>query len=424
MIYLIYDILLFLAYLVYAPVYCFRGRWHADIGTRLGFIRKGTFEGIKGRDVVWIHAVSVGEARAAESLVCLIRAAWPHKRIVVSTVTPTGFAIVKKILRENEVAFFAPLDISFAVRRILSAVGPGLLIIMETEIWPNLIRLAKKRGSCVVIVNGRISDRSFLRYGRIRPFLKSAFENVDFFCMQNQEAAKRIIALGAPCDRVKVTGNIKFDISSDLKESSSWDSLKQALVGCLLFIAGSTHDNEEEGIVEIYKSLVKDFSSLRLLIAPRHLERIDRIRRIIRLQGLQATNLSTLLSGSPISGTQVLIVDTIGDLSALYRLCDVAYVGGSLVSKGGHNPIEPALFGKPILFGKHMDNFKEIRDIFIREKAAVEVEGFASLEYEVRKLLASPSQRKVLGDAARSLIDSNRGAALRTFGVVQEVFQG
>jgi 3-deoxy-D-manno-octulosonic-acid transferase len=424
MIYFFYDVLLFLAYLVYAPFYCFRGRWHAAIGTRLGFIRKGTFDGIKGRDVVWIHAVSVGEARAAESLVRLIRAAWPHKKIVVSTVTPTGFAIAKRILKENEVVFFAPLDISFAVRRFLSAVGPGLLIIMETEIWPNLIRLAKKRGSCVVIVNGRISDRSFLRYGRVRPFLRSTFKKIDLFCMQNQEASQRIVALGAPGDKVRVTGNIKFDISSDLKESSSLGRLKQALCGCLLFIAGSTHDNEEEGILEMYKSLVKDFPSLRLLIAPRHLERIDQIRRIIRLQGLQAVNLSALLADFSLGAGQVVVVDTIGDLSALYRLCDVAYIGGSLVPKGGHNPIEPALFGKPILFGKHMDNFREIRDIFIREKAAVEAENFAALEYEVRKLLASPSQRKALSDAARSLIDSNRGAALRTFGVVQEVLRG
>lgn len=412
MMYFIYDLIIFLASLLYLPWYALRGRVHADILTRLGFFKKDFFKRIEGCEVVWIHAVSVGEARAAESLVSLMRLYWPRKKVIISTVTPTGYSIAKKILQDHELVFYAPLDISFVVSKFLKTIRPSLLIIMETELWPNLIRLSKKYGVQVAVVNGRISDRSYKGYARFKPVLKHILREVDLFCMQTKEAAERIIALGAVPGRVKVTGNIKFDISAGLKESPCIAVLKSCLGDCLLCIAGSTHEMEEEIIIEIYKSLRKDFSHLRFLIAPRHLERIDKVRRMIKLAGLDPVNLSR---AREFSSAQIVLVDTIGDLSALYKLCDVAFVGGSLVEKGGHNPIEPALFGKAILFGKHMQNFKEIRDVFIHEKAAIEVDGPAALEYELRKLLQDSGQRKQLGQRARELIDKNRGAAQATF---------
>jgi len=421
MIYLLYDILLFLAYVIYLPFYVIRGRFHPDILTRAGFYKKEVFNALRAKDTVWVHAVSVGEARAAESLLRLIRSTWQDRRIAISTVTPTGYEIVKKFLKKDEVVFYAPLDITFAVNMALHLVSPGLLVIMETEIWPNLIRLAKKRGVPVVIVNGRISDRSFEKYKRFRFMFIETLKVIDLFCMQTKEAADRIISLGGQKDRVKVTGNIKFDISADLKEPAFLGRLKESLRGSLLFIAGSTHDGEEDGIVNIYKSLRKDFPNLRLMIAPRHLDRVDKIRRMIRLSGLEAINLSTIAASEIVSSAQVLVVNTIGDLSVLYRLSDLSYVGGSLVPKGGHNPIEPALFGKPIIFGRFMDNFKEIRDIFIREKAAIEVDDFKGLEYELRRLLASSSERRVLGENARKILDTNKGAAERTFAEVCKI---
>ena len=434
MIYFIYDIALFLAYLLYLPFYALRGRVHGKIFTRLGFFKRDDFLAIRGKDVIWIHAVSVGEARAAESLVQLIRQEWPKKRIVISTVTPTGHEIVKRIVNENELVFYAPLDISLVVGKFLRHIAPSFLIIMETEIWPNLIRLSKRRGVSVVVVNGRISDRSYRRYNRLKSLLKPVLLSMDLFCMQTEEAGQRVVALGARVGRVKITGNIKFDISADLKEPSFFSFLKESLRGCLFFIAGSTHENEEEEMVDIYKSLRKDFNHLRMLIAPRHLERVDRIRRMIRFHGLEAVNLSHL-SASPTGGStrgsgpmslssgQVMLLDTIGDLNALYRLCDIAFVGGSLVKKGGHNPIEPALFGKPIIFGKHMDNFREIRDIFIGERAALEVDSPQALEYELRRLLGDPHERKALGDRAKALLDKNKGAAGRAFAEIRKIIQ-
>jgi len=418
MIYFIYDILLFLASLIYLPIYALRGKVHREILTRLGFFKKGYFDTIRGAEVVWIHAVSVGEARAAESLVQLVRQFWPQKRIVLSVVTPTGHAILKKIATDEEIVFYAPLDISWVVKRFLSLIQPRLLIIMETELWPNLIRLSKKQGVCVVVANGRISDRSYRRYQRFGGFFKSILGLVDLLCMQTEESAKRIVDLGALPNKVKMTGNIKFDISSNLKEPRALPGLKNALNGSLLWIAGSTHENEEEMVVGIYKSLSKDFPSMRLLIAPRHLERLDKVRRLIRLQGLESAYLSKL---TKISANQIMLLDTMGDLTALYGICDIAFVGGSLVDKGGHNPIEPALFGKTVIFGNHMENFKEIRDIFMREDAAIEVSSLQALEYELRKLLASASERKILGDHAKGLLEKNKGAAFRTFREIQEL---
>jgi len=412
MMYFIYDILIFIAALLYLPFYVLRGRVHAALWMRLGFFDKDYFKSVRGKDVVWIHAVSVGEARAAESLLRLIRLNWPTKSIVVSTVTPTGYAIVKSVLKEGEVAFYAPLDISWVVKKFLSCIKPTLLIILETELWPNLIRLAKKQKVRVAIANGRISDRSYRRYKKVKSLLYRTLRRVDLFCMQNKESAERISLLGAPVERVHITGNIKFDISSDLKRTPAFMRLKELTKGCLLLIAGSTHENEEEILIGLYKSLRKDFASLRLLIAPRHLERIDHIQRIIRFHGLEAVRLSRL---EQFSSAQVALVDTIGDLSVLYELSAIAFIGGSLIKKGGHNPIEPAVFAKPILFGKFMYNFKEIRNIFLKEKAGLEVDGPSALEYDLRRLLASPSERKELGDRARGLLDKNRGAAEQTF---------
>jgi len=411
MIYFLYDILLAIAALVYLPFYAVRGRVHGRILDRIGIFCADAWQVPEDKKTIWIHAVSVGEARAAESLVRFFRSRQPQTRIVVSTVTPTGYGILKKVLKDNELAVFAPLDLSWVVRKFLKVLRPSLVVIMETELWPNLIRLSSAAGARVVIVNGRISDRSFAGYKRLSWLVGPVLKLIGLFCMQSRESADRIIAMGADPGRVHVMGNIKFDISSDFSRPAFLKKLHTLATNQMLWVAGSTHENEEEMLLGIYKSLRKDFAGLRLVIAPRHLERIDKIRRLVRVNGLEAvlvSRLDHLLSG------QVALLDTMGDLTALYELADVVFVGGSLVNKGGHNPIEPAVFGKPVLFGKHMDNFREIRDIFIRQGAALEVGTVQDLEYELRRLLASPAERKTLGEKARELLSQNRGATERT----------
>jgi 3-deoxy-D-manno-octulosonic-acid transferase len=425
--YFLYDAVLFLAYLCYLPVYALRGRVHADILSRLGFFKKDLFAPLGDAETIWLHAVSVGEARAADSLLRLIRREWPDKRLVVSTVTPTGYAIVRSLLEPGEVLCYAPLDISVAVSAYLKAIRPRLLIIMETELWPNLIRLSHRAGAKIAVVNGRISDRSFGRYGKMKPFVREILGLIDLLGMQNDESASRIRVLGAPADRVRVCGNIKFDSAAPPRAAAFAQPLCQALAGCLCWIAGSTHEKEEEAVVAIYRSLVKDFKSLRLIVAPRHLERTEKVRRLIRFQGLEVMKFSRLApmgatgNVKPLSSGQVLLVDTIGDLSGLYAFADVVFIGGSLVKKGGHNPIEPAIFGKPVFFGKYMHNFKEIRDVFLRNSAAVEVLTPEELEYGLRKILADGQERQALGRNARRLIEENRGAAQCAFDALKSL---
>ncbi len=415
--YFVYDILLFVALLVYLPVYALRGRvgWH--ILMRLGFFPADQFEALKDGEVVWLHAVSVGEARAAESVLRLMRRRWPKTRRVISTVTPTGYQILRHIVEKDETICYAPVDLSCVVRRFLAEIRPSLLVIFETELWPNLIRLSRARGAKVVIVNGRISDRSLGRYGRMQWFWRRLLKDVALFCMQTEEAAERIKALGAWYRDVAVTGNIKFDVSADAREPSFADVLRRTAPDHILWIAGSTHDNEEETALRLYKSLRKDFPHLRLLIAPRHLERLDKIRRTIRLEGLDSLLLSR---AGEAQGSSVLLLDTIGDLSATYQFADIVFIGGSLVKKGGHNPIEPAVYGKAILFGPHMGNFKEIRDRFIADGAAIEVNSPQEMEFALRRLLSSRQERQALGARARQLIEKNRGAAARTLDFMEK----
>jgi len=415
--YFFYDILLFLALLLYLPVYALRGRVGRHLLMRLGFFDEGQFDALKGQDVVWLHAVSVGEARAAESVLRLMRSRWPDTRRVISTVTPTGYQILRHIVEKDEIACYAPVDLSFVVRRFLDEVRPSLLVIFETELWPNLIRLSRQRGTRVALVNGRISERSLRRYGRLGPFWRRLLKDVSLFCMQTDEAAERIKMLGAWYRDVTVTGNIKFDVAQDVREPSFAPVLKKAAEDHILWIAGSTHDGEEEMLLQVYKSLRRDFSRLRLLIAPRHLERLDRIRRLVRFEGLDSLLLSQPTDAQDAS---VLLLDTIGDLSATYRFGDIVFVGGSLVKKGGHNPIEPAVFGKAILFGPYMANFKEIRDRFIQDGAAVEVATPQELELTLRRLLASKQEREALGDLARQLVEKNRGATARTMAALEK----
>lgn len=421
MFYFLYDILLFLAALLYLPVYALRGRVHKKILTRLGWGTQDIEAKVAGhKDIVWIHAVSVGEARAVESLARLVRRQWPEDKIVVSTVTPTGYAILAKFLKQDELAFYAPLDISWVVAKFVRILRPRVLLIMETELWPNLIRLNAARGTKIFIVNGRISDKSFKGYNRFRRFLKPILKKIDLFCMQSTESAQRIRVLSVPENKLRVTGNIKFDLEADVKEPLFFPRLQEVVRGQVLWVAGSTHDNEEEMLLSIYQSLARDFRNLRLVLAPRHLERLSKIKKLIRFSGLEPAFLSRL---DVLSGRHIGLLDTMGDLSALYRLADMVFIGGSLVKKGGHNPIEPAVFGKPVLFGPFMDNFREIRDIFLREKAALEVQDLQSLEYEMRRLLASPSERARLGGLGKKLLSIHRGAAERTMTEIKGVLK-
>ena len=409
-----YDIIYILFTLCYLPVFLLRGKYHRGFLMRVGIFPQGVIAKLKGRRVVWLHTVSVGEAQAAGALVRNLRQGYPDYFLLISTVTRTGNEIAQRLIGPEGLVIYSPLDIGFVVRRVANLINPRLFIIAETEIWPNLIINLAKKGVAVVLVNGRISRNSFRGYKIIRPFLKEVFRKFSLFCMQTKEDAQRIVSLGADEDKVKVTGNMKFDIQPTAHSPQPIDlGLKQ---NEQLFIAGSTHRGEEKIILRVYKELIKNYPNLRLLIAPRHIERTREIEGLINRFGFKAQKVSRIdLAQYAIRNTQyaILILDTVGQLKDLYAFAEFVFIGGSLIRHGGQNPIEPAVFSKPILFGPYMSNFSNVARAFLNKKAAVTVKDARQLKNNCLRLLDNPVLRKELGERAKEVVRENKGATLK-----------
>ncbi|MBL7091789.1 MAG: 3-deoxy-D-manno-octulosonic acid transferase [Candidatus Omnitrophica bacterium] len=409
-----YDIIYILFTLCYLPLFLLRRKYHRGFLMRVGIFPQGVIAKLKGRRVVWLHTVSVGEAQAAGALVRNLRQGYPDYFLLISTVTRTGNEIAQRLIGPEGLVIYSPLDIGFVVRRVANLINPRLFIIAETEIWPNLIINLAKKGVAVVLVNGRISRNSFRGYKIIRPFLKKVFPRFSLFCMQTKEDAQRIISLGADEDKVKVTGNMKFDIQPTAHSPQSIDlGLKQ---NEQLFIAGSTHRGEEKIILQAYRELIGNHPALRLLIAPRHIERTQEIERLISGFGFKPQRVSEYISNEQRTTNNerpILILDTVGQLKDLYAFAEFVFIGGSLIRHGGQNPIEPAVFSKPILFGPYMSNFSNVARAFLNKKAAVTVKDARQLKNNCLRLLDNPVLRKELGERAKEVVRENKGATLK-----------
>jgi 3-deoxy-D-manno-octulosonic-acid transferase len=366
---------------------------------------------------VWIHAVSVGEVLAVRALVEPLRRRFPGHPLLLSTTTLTGNAVARKSLVGVDGLFFAPFDLRGPVRRVLEAVNPSLLILVETELWPNLIHEARRRGTRVALVNGRISPRSFPRYRRIRSFLKRVLADVDLFLMQGEAHVRRILEMGAPPERVKNVGNLKYDAVTDAATPAALARLLDGAVRSPLWVAGSTVAGEEAYVLEAYRRVRERVPAARLLIAPRHPERFAEVPRLIEGAGFRCVRRSLLEPGGWRNG-EVLLLDTLGELAQVYPLATVVFVGGSLMPAGGHNVLEAAVAGKPVVVGPHMENFQEIADEFRAAGALVQLDSEAALASEVTALLLDDERRGTIGGRARSLIERNRGAAEHTLDVL------
>jgi 3-deoxy-D-manno-octulosonic-acid transferase len=360
-----------------------------------------------------MHAVSVGEAQAISVLVKSIKRQYPNFRLVISTVTKTGNKVVQKLIESDDLAIYSPLDVSVIVNRVVELISPQLFIVAETEIWPNLTVNLAKRDIPIILVNGRISSGSFKGYQIVRPMFKEVLQKFSLFCMQTEQDAQKIIFLGASEDRVKVTGNMKFDVqTTDQKLQVS----SLGLVGKdeQLFIAGSTHRGEEKIILQTYREVVSNFPNLRLLLAPRHIERTQEIERLVVKFGFKSQRFSQLrlgLQSKARNPQPILILDTIGQLKNLYAIAELVFIGGSLIPHGGQNPIEPAVFSKPILFGPYMSNFLSIVEVFLNKQAAIMVKDAQQLKNSCLMLLDNPVLRKDLGERAREVVEKNKGAS-------------
>jgi 3-deoxy-D-manno-octulosonic-acid transferase len=426
--YLAYSLLTLAVFIVVSPYFLyqaiFHGKYVGSLRQRLGYLPI-TFN-VDGEESIWIHAVSVGEALTARALVEDLRLRYPRLRLYLSTTTIAGQQVAKRNLQHLDGVFYFPFDWAFIVRRTLGIVNPRVFVMMETEIWPNLLRLCRARGVRTLVINGRISSRSYPRYRLIRPFFKRVLADVDRFCMQSEESARRLIDLGADPQRVSVTGSLKFD-SLQIPTPTAHGKPRERVLRYFrvsatrnVIVAGSTMRSEEAAILGAFARIKSSSPGALLILAPRQPERFSEVEKLAKDAGFVVARRSNLAIDTD-PRADVVVLDTFGELAQVYQLATVVFVGGSLADHGGHNILEPAVFGKPIVFGPHMHNFKEIAATFLANGAAVQVHSARELEEAVQALVSDPVRRAGLGAAARALVEANRGAKDKTLAVVAEL---
>ena len=407
--YLVYTFLLYAGLLLALPWYVLKSRkYFPSLKDRLGFLQIP-----KLQRSVWVHAVSVGEVKSVRKLVEKLRSTHSDQPLVLSTITPAGQELARGTEDLADHVFYFPIDLPGAIRRTLDRVNPSLVVIAETEIWPNFLRECRRRGIRVVMVNGRISDRSLPRYRAIRHWLKRVLDDYTLLGMQTEEDRERIESIGADGRKVTVFGNLKYD-AVDIQHALPADLSTVLSSFPRLWIAASTMPGEDELILDAFSEVRKRHPDLVLLIAPRHPDRFDNVERIIRQKGFDCTR-RTRLDGR----TDVLLLDSVGELASTFQHSSVVFVGGSLVPRGGHNILEPAAFSNPIVFGPHMENFREIRDLFINAQAAIEVHDARELANAVDRLLTDTERAAEIGARARQVVEANSGATERVLAYLQ-----
>jgi 3-deoxy-D-manno-octulosonic-acid transferase len=426
--YLAYSLLTLLLFVIVSPYFLYQAiRYQKYIGSlrqRLGFLPIAF--NVDAEESIWIHAVSVGEALTARALATDLKARYPRLRLFLSTTTMAGQQVARRSLSNVDAVFYFPFDWTFIVRRTLRLVRPRLFIMMETEIWPNLLRECRRRGIKTAMINGRISNRSFPKYKLIRPFIRRVLADVDRFCVQSEESARRLIDLGANPAQVSVTGSLKFD-SLELPAATSHGRPRERVLRFFQLsssrtavVAGSTLRGEEAAVLRAFARIKTMMPGAIAILAPRQPERFVEVERLAREAGFVTVRRSELpIDAEP--RADVVVLDTIGELAQLYQLATAVFVGGSLVDHGGHNILEPAVFGKPIVFGPYMHNFKEIAEAFVTNDAAIQVQSERELDDTLLSLVNDPVRRARLGAAARALVAANRGAKTKTLEVVGEL---
>jgi 3-deoxy-D-manno-octulosonic-acid transferase len=419
--YLLYSALLAAALLVSLPYWMFgrRGKYREGLRERLGKVP--TRLQPRSAPAIWIHAVSVGEVLAVSQLVAELRQFFPQDRVVISTTTATGQQLAKKRFGEDSVFYF-PLDFAFAIRPYLSVLRPRLIVLAETEFWPNFLRLAHAGGARIAVVNARISDRSWPGYVRFRRIWKIVLRNIDLFLAQTAEDAARLREIGASAERVQVSGNLKFDVSIPNPPpivASLRANFAQAGAGPIV-VCGSTVEGEESLLLRAFMNVLASRPRAVMILAPRRPERFEEVAQLLGQLGIRFWRRS-LWSGDAIAGG-VFLVDTIGELASLYALADVAFVGGSLVPQGGHNIIEPAQHGVAIIVGNHTENFRDIVGLF-QSREAVRVVGPAEFPLVLMDLLSNEAERIALGRRGTETLRSQMGATEKTMRALEQLLE-
>ena len=427
--YLAYSLLLSLGLIVLIPHFLIQalahGKYIAGLRQRLGSIPP-----VNGKPVIWLHCVSVGETQAARPLAKRLKQQFPHHDLVVSTITLTGQNLARDVFRNQAASvFYFPFDWRWTVRRAMKAVNPAVVLIMETELWPNFLRECKARQIPVAVVNGRISRQSYRRYKLIKSFLRRVLSSLSIAVMQSETDAERLRALGMSNERLFTAGNLKFDAELAGELTDKTEELRQRFAAesnAPLILAASTHAPEEQIIVETIKQL-RQKQPVRLMLAPRHPERFNEVAGLLQKSGLSWTRRTNTPDPNDANAT-VILLDTIGELPATYALAHIVFVGGSIVDKGGHNVLEPAAAGATVVTGAHTHNFHAIVELMNEASALVQLPVLAGaaaseeLAYVFEKLLADPAEREELGRRAKQLITANQGAADRTMQLIAPLF--
>jgi 3-deoxy-D-manno-octulosonic-acid transferase len=412
----VYSFLLAVVLVLGAPWWLVRmatsGRYRAGFAGRLGIIPKALREAVQGRQVIWLHAVSVGEVMAATELVRSLRAALPEWLIAVSTTTETGQKLARERFQGSPV-FYLPLDFAFVVRRYLHLLKPELLILMESELWPNLMNECVRGGVPVAVVNARISDRSLPRYLRLKMLWRPILKGVSLFLAQSEENAKRLIQIGATSDKVHVSGNLKYDVKA-AGESPMTSLLRESLpTGAKVLVAGSTLDGEEMMLLDAWRLIFREVPDVVMILAPRRTERFQPVAALVKANGFRVILASELDKQETIAAGSIVLLDTIGDLASVYSLGTVAFVGGSLVSAGGHNPLEPARFRVPVVMGPSSENFREIVEA-MNAADAIRISSRSTLTDDLMEMLHGDAQVRSMGERGREIFDAQAGATART----------
>ncbi len=393
------------------------GKYRNSFIQKLSGRQKSILERVGPGRRVWIHAVSVGEVTAAAPIVAALKQQSPAYRIIVSTSTETGQEMARHLIADADAFIYFPLDLPFAVNRMLNQVGPDLFVLVETELWPNFLAACRRRGIGVLLANGRISPRSFKKYYRTRFFWKRALGDITEAGMISRTDALRIGQMGMDDAIIKVLGNAKYDALSALASPALYEETARRFglrTGEKFFVAGSTHPGEEDAVIRTYQAILNVRPDYGLILVPRHVERTREVLELLRQKGIkEILTASEMRAGRMRRGEKVLVIDVIGELFKVYSLAEIVYCGGSLVPRGGQNILEPAAWGKVVLYGPSMDDFSSEAALLEEAGAGVRIRNVSDLQQNILKLLDDAQDLRVRGEKGRAVVLANRGAAGR-----------
>ena len=411
-----------IAALPYLAWRCLRGATYLQsLSERFGGV---SFPNVEAERCLWFHAASVGEVQGLQPVIAALHDRFPLRPVVLSTFTPAGKVLARKVVPQAERVFLLPVDLPWIVGKVARRLRPGALIVQETELWPNLFRELGRLHVPIVLVNGRLSPRSFRRYARVRPFMRRVLASVSLILAQSDRSAQRFQGLGVPAHKIQTVGNTNIDRAlSQAEQPMPPHPMAPLLADRRVLVAGSTHDGEEAILLSVYQRLRVQHPDLCLVLAPRHLERVETVARQVQACELSAIRRSRYPGEASEPRPDVVILDTLGELVAFYKLCTVAFVGGSLAPIGGHNILEPVMFAKPLLFGPHMHHFPELADLLRNADGAIQVRDEIDLYTQTAHLLANPAEAAAMGRRAFQTLGSHRGALQRACEALADVLE-